>query len=225
MIRVIKASTVDSKIQQVIDNNLTYDYMGDFGMVNPSLLLKKYEYRYNDIRPKDIEFGQEADGDYYIQYVSQGCTNSNAMFHLVYAAISKDPELKKMYYDGKLKIQVCDRNNWGNWTTFSKKKNSTENSTENNTDKKKNFDEDYLNFVDKIEQALRSEFSEEDISIHKYEEEYGFEFLLDLQLISKSKKNYLKQRAQEFANKFKISFKDIGGLLGCGVFEFIVKSK
>ena len=91
--------------------------MGDRGMVNPSPLLKKYENMYEGIRPKDIDYGAY-DGIGYIKYVSQGCNDSDAMFNMIFEAISKNPKLKKMYQDGKFTIQVCSRDNWGQWTTF-----------------------------------------------------------------------------------------------------------
>ena len=118
MIRVIKASNIDDRIRKVVDNNLYYEQYSDKGMVNPSRLLKKYEDQYECIRPKDIDFGTDAGDDGYIRYISQGCDDTDAMFNMIYEAISKDRELKKMYDEGHFKIQVCDRDHWGQWTTF-----------------------------------------------------------------------------------------------------------
>lgn len=118
-IRVIKASDIDKKIQNIVDKNLNYkSYDLEKGMINPSSLLKKYEDQYEAIRPKSIDYGTDAGNDAYIRYISQGCTDSDAMFNMIYEAISKDKELKKMYDEGHFKIQVCSRDNWGQWTTF-----------------------------------------------------------------------------------------------------------
>lgn len=118
MIRVVKAFNINKSLQRVINNNLSYNGMDDRGMINPSPLLKKYEDMYEGIRPKDIDFGHQ-NSKAYIKYVSQACDDSNAMFNLVYDAISKDSNLKDLYDKGNLKIQVCDRNHWGQWNTFS----------------------------------------------------------------------------------------------------------
>lgn len=117
LIRVIKAGSIQKDIEKIVNQNLSYDYMGDKGMVNPSPLLKKYENMYEAIRPKDIDYGAY-DGIGYIKYVSQGCDDADAMFNMIFEAISKNPTLEKMYQDGKFTIQVCSRDNWGQWTTF-----------------------------------------------------------------------------------------------------------
>lgn len=115
-IRVIKSNTpadIENRIQKVIEDNLEYDYMGDDGMVNPSPLLKKYEDKYEYIRPKEVNWGED-----FIEYTSQGFDDPQIMFEMIYEAISKDGQVKKAYDNGELTIKVCSRDNRGNWKEF-----------------------------------------------------------------------------------------------------------
>lgn len=117
--KLIKAVNIDKKLKSLIKNNLWYaSYnMEEQKMDKPSALLEKYEEMYEGIRPKSIEYD-----DNFIEYVSQYCTDSNAMFDMLYEVISKDPTLKKMFDEGDFEIRVCSRDNWGDWDTFSNKK-------------------------------------------------------------------------------------------------------
>jgi len=189
-IRVLKATSIDNRLQKIVNDSLTYEYMGDDGrMVNPTPLLKKYEDRYNEIRPKDIDFGYR-NKKAYIKYVSQGCKDSKAMFNLVHSAISKDATLKNMYDEGNLIIQVCDRNNWGDWKTF----------TGNGKIRKK--PETDLSLVDQVYKELKQEFGYAEFKKYKQVNKYK----LVVELGTESEED--KTKGEQIADKFNIDFRE-----------------
>ena len=139
--RTAEENNLTNKIQSIFNKYLDYHGINSIGkMINPGSILKKYESDYAYIRPKSFDYGNN-----FIEYVSQGFDEAQVMFEMIYEAISKDPEVKKAFDDGKLVIKVCSRDNWGEWEEFGGGALDFEdlNSIENRFNEEEN-DEDYI---------------------------------------------------------------------------------